>query len=162
MCSTDRPQKGWYIAAQYPDGTIRQKELYSNGLMIEYVEYAEDGVVVQHLIYNNRLKQLIPKPVSQPLPRPNIAETCMHMGDVFRHLPAISRFIEISIDPDKVHAFWKNFVDSEAEHDTFTVKGEDIAFSIYFEKYEGYYQCSCWAKSEERYKAACALFESFR
>lgn len=108
--------------------------------------------------------------------RHNTVSGTAHMGFYFKHLPAISKFIEAEYNADELDKAYQDFIKSpspyddmqhtdeewEAEIVSWRIQGNNMGFVIGFEHGEGYYQWSLWTKTEEDYERARNFMESLK
>jgi hypothetical protein len=149
----DKPANGWSNKKYYPNAALQQEENYSNGLLIEKITYDETGAITKHKIWNNRLKQLIDKPAAPKLQRPNVVVGCSSISDFLQQLPSISEFIVANFDKDSLSRSY----DEETE---WKMKGEQMSFTIYWDKDEVSHQWHCHCATEELYWQAREFLES--
>ena len=147
-----KPANGWSSKKYYPNAALQEEENYSNGLLIEKINYDESGTITTHKIWNNRLKQLIGYPAAAKLPRPNVIVGCTSLHNYMQQLPAISTFIGADYDQDSL---FKSF-NEEAE---WKMKGEQMSFTIYWDKDEVFHQWHCNCATEELYWKAREFLE---
>ena len=148
-----KPANGWSSKTYYPNTALQEEENYSNGLLIEKIYYNESGAIITHKIWNNRLKQLIDKPAAPKLRRPNVIVGCTRLHNYVEQLPAISTFIGADYDQDSL---FKSF----NEEPEWKMKGEQMSFTIYWDKDEVFHQWHCHCATEELYWQARKFLES--
>lgn len=148
-----KPANGWSSKKYYPNATLQEEENYSNGLLIEKISYDESGAIAEHKIWNNRIKLLIDKPAAPKLRRPNVIVGCARLHNYMKQLPAISAFIGAYYDQDSL---FKSY-DEEAE---WKMRGEQMSFTIYWDKDEVSHQWHCHCASEQLYWKARKFLET--
>jgi len=148
-----KPANGWSSKKYYPNAAMQEEGNYSNGLLIEKINYDDSGTITIHKIWNIRLKQLIDKPAAPKLPRPNVIVGCTPFQNYVKQLPAISAFIGADYNQDSL---FKSY-NEEAE---WKIKGEQMSFSIYWDKDEVFYQWHCHCATEGLYWKARKFLET--
>lgn len=170
------PANGWSRKLYYERGAIQLQECFSNSLVIEQLVYDEEGNILSHKIYNHRLKQLIDKPVQTEVIRHNTVSGVAHMGFYFKHLSAISKFIESEYEEEKLEKAYHDFIHIPSPYDdmkdkdekweeqyaTWGMIGKEMNFIIGFEHGEGYFHWELQSKSEENYERARFFMESLK
>lgn len=169
-----QPANGWSRKLFYEKGALQLQECYSHSIVIEQLGYDEEGNIISHKIYNNRLKQLIVKPVQTVVIPHNTVSGTAHMGFYFKHLPAISKFIGAVYDEVDLDKAYQDFITSpstynnikkaddewEEENTPWKIQGNNMGFTIAFEHGEGYYQWGLWTKTEEDYERAKGFMDN--
>lgn len=148
-----KPANGWSSKKYYPNAALQQEENYSNGLLIEKIKYNESGAITTHKIWNNRLKQLIDKPPAPKLLRPNVVTGCSSLHDYVKQLPAISAFIGFDYEEDLLFKSYN-------ENTEWKMAGEQMSFSISWDKDEASHFWHCHCGTEELYWKARIFLES--
>ena len=148
----DRPANGWSSKKYYPNAALLEEDNYSNGLLIEKITYDESGTISIHQIWNNRLKQLIDKPAAPKLLRPNVVTGCSSLYDYLKKLPAISEYIGANYEEDSL-------LRSYNEEAAWKIKGEQMSFTIYWDKNEVSHFWHCHCATEELYWKARKFLE---
>jgi len=146
-----KPANGWSSKKYYSDGKLEEEENYSNGLLIEKISYNESGVITEHKIWNNRLKQLIDKPAHPKFPKPNVITGLCHLCDCIPHLPAISEFIGAVYDKNSLPQSNEAFRKSAQGKAKWMMTGKQMRFYIYLEDWDGMFQWCCHCDTEELY-----------
>jgi hypothetical protein len=146
-------------------------ECYSHSLLIEYKILNEGGEILEHKIYNHRLKQLVDRPKLVPGPRPNVVVGCAHMGFYFKHLPAIAAFIGAAYDEAELERVYHDFItgdgpdydsDEESRITNFRLEGTRCNFALQMEAGEMSYFWHLWARDEKSYEEARSFMELLR
>ena len=146
-----KPANGWSNKVFYENGDLQQEQNYSNGLLIEKIHYDESSVITEHKIWNNRLKQLIDKPVHPKFSKPNVITGLCYLCDCIPHLPAISEFIGAAYDKNSLPQTNDAFRKAAQEQATWTMTGKQMRFIIYLEEWEGLFKWCCHCDTEELY-----------
>lgn len=155
----DKPANGWSRKKYYPDEKLEEEENYSNGLLIEKISYSESGSITEHKIWNNCLKQLINKPAQPKLPKPNVVTGHASLSNYLKQLPAISEFINADYNQDSLLQSFDASSKPEAGDTKWTMKGEQISFTIYWDHDEISHQWHCHCATEALYWKARAFLE---
>jgi len=159
VLKNERSANGWSHKIFCENKCLKQEENYSNGLLIEVIKYDESSVITAHKIWSNRLKQLIDKPAHPKLTRPNVVVGYAFLSAYLEQLPAVSEFIHAYYDRDSLlrsfHADYKR----EAHGATWTMRGEQMSFSIYWNHDEVSHQWHCHCAKEELYWKARVFLE---
>lgn len=146
---------GWSFKLYHPNGILQQQQCYSHGQLIEQQTFDENGNKVAHTIWNQRLQQMVDRPVVTPAKqtqRPNIASGCMTIDSIAEIMPVIAELIEspdLSDEMLKAHDRYYGYSSNESEEDEekweynkeneeWSVKGHKGWFSVIFEHHEGY------------------------
>ena len=146
-----KPANGWSSKKYYADEKLEEEENYNNGLLIEKIKYDESGSITEHKIWNNRLKQLIDKPVQLKLPRPNVVTGCASLSAYLEKLPAISEFINAEYNQDSLLRSYDEDRRTDPGDTKWTMKGEQISFTIYWDHNEVYHFWHCHCATEALY-----------
>ena len=154
-----RPANGWGSKKYYPDGGLQQEENYSDGLLIEKISYNESGIITEHKIWNNRLKQLINKPPHSKLSKPNVVTGHASITNFLRQLPVVAEFINADYNKDSFLQSYDIFRDSELEEAEWRMAGNQMSFTVYWNYEEVTYQWHCHCASEELYWKARKFLE---
>lgn len=154
-----KPANGWSSKKYYPDGKLEEEENYSNGLLIEKICYDESGVITEYKIWNNRLKQLIDKPPRPKIPKPNVVTGHAFLGGYFKQLPAVSEFINAEYNEDSLLRSFNTSCAMEKDDARWTMRGEHMSFSIYWDHDEISHQWHCHCATEELYWKAREFLE---
>lgn len=151
VLNNGKPANGWSSKKYYPNAKLKQEENYSNGLLIQKINYDERDAITEHKIWNNRIKQLIDKPTSFKLPKPNVVTGYAYLNDYLQHLPAISSFIEADYNKDSLLQSFDACIKSNQPEAEWRMCGLQMSFSIYWNKEEVCHQWHCHCTSEELY-----------
>lgn len=160
------PANGWSRKVFHENGAVHLAECYSHSLIIEQLFCDEAGILLAHKIYSHKQKQLIDKPKQTMVERPNVVTGYGHMGFYFKHLPAISKFIEAEYDEAALEKAYHDFITTPVPDELdgsevhWGITGKEMRFSLWFERLEGYYQWHLWAKDETGYEKARHFMES--
>ncbi len=154
VLQNEQPADGWSKKIYFLNTQLQEEENYSNGLLIEKINYNETGEIIAHKIWNNRLKQLIDKPTAPPFVRHNIVSGCTSIYYYLQQMPAISNFIGGDYDKDLLIQSFDKFMDTEAENTEWRLEGKQMSFTIYWQNGEVFHQWHCHCKTEELYEKA--------
>ena len=146
-----KPANGWSSKKYYPDGKLEEEENYSNGLLIEKISYDERNIITEHKIWNNRLKQLIDKPSRPKLPKPNVVTGHASLSNYIKQLPAISEFINGDYRKNSLLRSFNAISKSEENDAKWTMRGEQMSFTIYWNHEEVSHQWHCHCDTEAVY-----------
>ncbi len=140
-----KPANGWSSKTWFKNEGLQQEENYSNGLLIEKINYDESGKIIEHKIWNNRLEQLIDKPPHPKLPKPNVVTGCISLSAYLEKLPAISEFINAEYNQDSLLRSYDEGSITDPGDTKWTMKGEQISFTIYWDHNEvsHFWHCHC-------------------
>lgn len=145
------PANGWSSKKYFISGELEDEENYSNGLLIEKISYNESGIITEHKIWNNRLRQLIDKPTYARLPKPNVVTGHASLHAYLNNLPAVSKFIGADYTEDSFLRSRNTSRTSGDEDTAWTMKGEQISFTVYWNWEEITFQWHCHCDNEELY-----------
>ena len=146
-----KPANGWSSKTWFKKEGLQQEENYSNGLLIEKICYNESGVIAEHKIWNNRLEQLIDKPPHPKLRKPNVVNGYGSLSAYIKQLPAVSEFINAEYNEDSLFRSFHEASKIEKDDATWTMKGKQMSFTIYWDHDEVSHQWHCHCTSEELY-----------
>jgi hypothetical protein len=146
-----KPANGWSSKKYYPGGKLEEEENYNNDLLIEKISYDENGSITKHKIWNNRLKQLINKPAQPKLPKHNVVTGVARLSDYLEQLPAISEFINAEYNKDSLLQSYDEGGITDPGDTKWTMKGEQMRFTIYWDHNEVSHQWHCHCDTEELY-----------
>jgi hypothetical protein len=158
VLQNELPANGWSNKIYFENKQLQTEENYSNGMLIEKVSYNETGDIIAHKIWNNRLKQLIDKPLPPPFVRHNIVSGCTSIYYYLQQMPAISKFIGVYYDKNLLIQSHDKFMDTGAENTEWRLEGKQMSFTIYWQTGEVFHQWHCHCKTEELYCKAKIFF----
>jgi hypothetical protein len=158
----DLPANGWSYSTWYNNGVLKNKKCYSNNLLIEEISYSKINTVTNHKIWNNRLKQLIDKPVPKPLPRPNVVTGYHHMGTFLAILPIIAKYIAADYEKEELINAYQAFLNSENDEGNWQLPGKEMTFGIFFEKGESLYYWQLRCTDTDGYNRAKTFMEGLK
>lgn len=154
------PANGWSTKKYFPAGELQEEENYSNGLLIEKISYNENGVITEHKIWNNRLRQLIDKPVYPKLRKLNFVTGHASLSKYLKNLQEVSTFIRADYKEDSFLRSYDTSITTSAENAAWTMKGEQISFTVYWDHDEISHQWHCHCDTEELYWKARIFLET--
>lgn len=155
-----KPANGWSKKIFYENGGLQQEENYSNGLLIEVISYDDSGIITEHKIWNNRLKQLIAKPAQAKLLKPNVVTGYAFFSAYLKQLPAVCEFIKAEYREDLLLQSFNACYRAKQNDATWTMKGEQMSFTIYWNHEEVSHQWHCHCTTEALYWKARVFLES--
>ena len=151
---------GWSRKKHYPTGSLQEEENFSNGLLIEKINYSESGTIISHKIWNNRLKELVDKPPVFPLPKHNVVTGYAAMSNYLKHMPSISEFIQADYQKDSLMQSFKSSMTTGEKEAKWTLSGKQMSFTIYWDCDEIFYHWHCHCTTEELYLKARNFLDS--
>ncbi len=154
-----KPANGWSSKKYYPSAVLQEEENYSKGRLIEKIVYNENGVITGHKIWNNRLKQLVEKPAPSQLRKPNVVTGHASVTRLLQQLPSIAAFIRADYNK---YSFLRSYemVSAPGEGDAkWTMMGNQMSFTVYWNKEEISHQWHCHCATEELYREARKFLE---
>ncbi len=171
-----KPANGWSRKVFFENGDVWIEECFSHDIVIEQIEYKEDGTLESHMIYSHAKKKLIDKPTWVPPTRPNVVTGCSPMGFFLDKMPAIAEFIGAVYSEEEFLKRYDEAVDAVAERESsdgpastdddedvsLKIAGPEMKFGIWFDPHEIVFQWHLWAKSEEQYEKAKEFMEGLR
>jgi len=142
---------GWSRKKYYPNASLEEEENFSNGLLIEKINFGESGIIISHKIWNNRLKELVDKPAAIQLPKRNVVTGCASISYYLKHMPSISEFIDADYHEDSLIQFFSTSSTSGEGETIWRLTGKQMSFTIYWVYDEVFYQWHCHCATEELY-----------
>jgi hypothetical protein len=146
-----KPANGWSSKTWFKKEGLQQEENYSNGLLIEKISYNESGVIAEHKIWNNRLKQLIDKPAQAKLLKPSVVTGHGSLNNYLKQLPAIGDFINADYEENSLLLSFDAGSKLEKDDAKWTMRGEQMSFTIYWDHDEVSHQWHCHCATEALY-----------
>lgn len=146
-----KPANGWSSKKYDPSDILQEEENYSNGLLIEKINYNEGGSIREHKIWHNRLKQLIDKPAAPKLLKPNVVTGHASLSNYLKLLPAISEFMNAVYREDSLLQSYNAGSRLEKDDAKWTMTGEEMSFTIYWDYDEISHQWHCHCPNETLY-----------
>ncbi len=153
-----KPANGWSNKTWFKKEGLQLEENYNNGLLIEKINYDESGKIIEHKIWSNRLEQLIDKPPHPKLPKPNVVTGYAFLSAYLKHLPAVSEFIKAEYREDLLLQSFNASYHAKQNDAKWTMKGEQMSFTIYWNYEEVSHQWHCHCSTEALYWKARTFF----
>ncbi|MDP3392913.1 hypothetical protein [Sediminibacterium sp.] len=151
---------GWSRKKFFPNGSLEEEESFSNGLLIEKINFSEQGDIISHKIWNNRLREMVDKPAIIQLPKHNIVFGCASINYFLKNLPSISEFIQGDYHEELLIQSFINSSKLGEEETAWTLKGNQMNFTIFWDCNEVIYNWQCHCFTEELYMEAKKFLDS--